>query len=437
MFTSDRETGWRKDRFDMLILYRIFLYLVLPVVWLRMLIRMIQNRQYLARLPQRFGFGLIQPKPEGIWIHSVSVGEVNASAALIEHMLDTYPERSITVTTMTVTGYNRIEQLFHERIHHCYLPYDYPGSVRRFLKSVQPALAMIIETEIWPNLITACHHSGVPMIYTNVRLSQRSFNGYQRFNAIIRPVLDKVNLFAAQSEVDAQRMISLGARNNRVQVTGNIKFDMPIPASMSKLAQSIRRQLGWERPIWIAGSTHEGEEAEIIETFVKVRKHIPQLLLVLVPRHPERFMAVYRLCTRRGFQVARRSDSISIDPETEIYIGDTMGELTLLIAASDVAFIGGSLVPTGGHNVLEASAAGIPVVFGPHMYNFSEIADLVLAKGAGIQVVGSEELSDVMIKLLNDPVLRHQYGAKGRELIEENKGAIQKIQLLVAQQLAR
>jgi len=419
-----------------LAIYRLFLYLAFPVILVRMAIRIANNRQYLSRLPQRFGFAPLTPKPNGVWIHSVSVGEVNAAVPLIQHILKTDPDIEIIVTTMTPTGSDRVRKLFSKRVHHCYLPYDYPGAMKRFIRSINPCLAIVMETEIWPNMIHVCHQQKIPMIYTNVRLSARSYERYGRFKAIIAPTLKKVSEFAVQCEPDAKRLIGLGASADNVHITGNIKFDMRLPASVIEAAQSVRRRLGWSRPVWVVGSTHEGEEPEVLDAFATAKKEIPDLLLILVPRHPERFSAVFRLCTRWGFNVSLRSENVSdIDSSTEVYLGDTMGELTLLIAAGDVAFIGGSLVPTGGHNLLEASAAGIPVIFGPHIFNFAEIADLVLAKGAGVQIMNSDELGEVVVKLLNDSLLRDQYGARGRELIEENKGALKKIRVLFEKHL--
>ena len=408
-----------------------------------MLYRTSRNKQYLTKISQRFGFDLLLPEvknnsakddaySDGIWIHAVSVGEVNAAVPLVKNLLASFPGKAITITTMTPTGSDRVRKVFGESVQHCYLPYDYPGAVKRFLNAVRPQLAMVMETEIWPNLINECHNRQIPMIYTNVRLSSRSHKGYLRFKKLFVPTLKKVSRFAVQAKADAERLINIGANADTVEVTGSIKFEMTLPASVTEAAQSVRRDLGWERPVWVAGSTHEGEESQVIDAYLKARKEIENLLLVLVPRHPERFSAVFKLAVGYGCKTVLRSQSnTGIPQDTEIYVADTMGELTLLIAAGDVAFIGGSLVSAGGHNVLEACAAGVAVIFGPHMFNFQEISDLVLAKGAGIQVMDSDELCEVIVKLLNDPVIRDQYGSEGRELIEANKGALEKICAMV------
>ena len=412
----------------MLGVYRLCLYLFLPIVFVRLAIKAIRYRQYRNRLPQRFGFGINSTAANGIWIHAVSVGEVNAASPLVTFLLNTYPDVALTVTTMTPTGADRVKQLYADKVTHCYLPYDYPGAVTRFVKSTKPMLAMIMETEIWPNMIHACHENGVPMMYTNVRLSQRSYVGYRRFKALIGPTLEKVDEFAVQSRADADRLIDLGARPDSVYVSGNLKFDMAIPPSIEESGLAIRRILGNDRSIWVAGSTHEGEEEQVIDAFSQAKRQMPDLLLLLVPRHPERFSSVAKLCDRSGFHCVHRSESrYRLDENADIYLVDTMGELTLFLCASDVAFIGGSLVPTGGHNLLEANALGVPVVFGPHMFNFSDVSKMVLEKGAGRQVENSDELGVVIVELLNDPALRDRCGENGRALIAQNKGALEQI----------
>ena len=423
----------------MIIFYRIALYLFLPVVLVRLLYRAAQSNRYFQRIPQRFGFQLgiaggavedgdAEWPGHHYWIHAVSVGEVNAAVPLVRYLETTFPDSRITVTTMTPTGSDRVMKTFGSAVSHCYLPYDYPGAVKRFLDEVKPDLAMVMETEIWPNYINGCSKRGIPIIYTNVRMSEKSFKGYSRFKSLFGPVLKKVDHFAVQSRADADRLVKLGASAETVHVTGSIKFDIELPASVLEAAQSVRRSLGWDRPVWIAGSTHEGEESQVLDAFIDAQGKCPELLLVLVPRHPERFPAVFRLCNRYGCKTVLRSQqSHHLGEDTEVYIADTMGELALLIAASDIAFIGGSMVAVGGHNILEACAAGITVLFGPHMFNFQEISDQVLANGAGVQVLDSEELASVVVKLVNDPVMRDQYGSSGKKFVEENRGALAKI----------
>ena len=458
----------------MLILYRLFLYLAAPWVALSWLARALRDRRYFERCPQRLGFIARDLPPGGVWIHAVSVGEVNAAAPLIEHLLARHPHKAILVTTMTPTGAERVARIFAGRVRHCYLPYDYPGAVRRFLARAVPCLALVMETEIWPNLIAACAHRGVPMFCVNVRLSKRSLRGYRRYRSLLAPALRSIDRFAAQNRADARRLIHLGARADAVEVTGSLKFDIALPPEAIEAASEVRRGWGAQRPVWLAGSTHEGEEAQILDAFARLKKQNSALLLVIAPRHPQRFKRVFRLCVRRGYQTELRSNSLGdrvfsgdrgrdrgldhgrdgdgdgdgdhgrdnnagdsgqLNAATDICIADTMGELPMLIAAADVAFIGGSLVPVGGHNVLEASAAGVAVVFGSHMFNFAEIADQLVQHAAGIQVMNRNELAEVVQRLLADPHLRQQYATHGRALLKKNRGALKKVRAFVDEQL--
>ncbi len=413
----------------MLTLYRIILYITFPVVLLRLLLRISRSRRYVNRLPQRFGFGLRAGDSSGdgnrIWIHAVSVGEVNAAAPLVRALQSNYPDRRVIITTMTPTGSDRVVQNFNHSVDHCYLPYDYPGAVKRFLNQLNPCLAIIMETEIWPNYIVECRCRNIPVIYANARLSKKSCEGYVRFKKLISPILGKVGHFAVQTRADSERLIHLGANPDCVEVTGSLKFELDVPDSLLEAAQSVRRDLGADRPVLVAGSTREGEEALVLQAFFEAKRAIPDLLLVLAPRHPERFREVYRLCSRaNGKTVLRTQSSGVIDRDVDIYIGDTMGELPALIAAGDIAYIGGSLVPAGGHNLLEACAAGVAVIFGPHMFNFQEISDRALSTGAGVQVMNTQELTEVIVRFVNDPVLREQYGSRGKEFVDENRGAL-------------
>ena len=425
----------------MLILYRIFLYAASPYLLGRLLVRGLREPRYFFTIRQRFGFALRPTRgannirPNGIWIHAVSVGEVNAGAALVFYLLKKYPKMPITVTTMTPTGADRVAELFKDEVAHFYLPYDYPGAVRRFLQTVRPRLAVVMETEIWPNLIAAAARRQVPMVYINVRLSRRAHNGYQYIKKLIAPRLKSISHFAVQAEADARRLIDLSAAPDKITITGNLKFDIEFKPSIFERAQSVRRDLGINRPIWVVGSTHSGEEEIILEAFARIKNKFENLLLVIVPRHPHRFTTVFRLCQRRYKSILRSKTNGKIHPEIDIYIADTMGELTLLLAAGDVAFIGGSLLPIGGHNVLESCAAGTPVVFGPHMFNFAEITKLVQQYKAGICIRNAAQLAEVIIKLLHDSQLRDTYINNGRKLIEKNRGALKKTCTLIDAQL--
>lgn len=401
-------------------LYTGVLYLVLPLILVRLAVRGFRNRGYWSRWRERFGW--VNVKPGGIWFHAVSVGEVQAAAPLIEALLPA----DVLVTTMTPTGSGQVRRLFPHGIEHCYAPYDYPGAVGRFLDRARPGALVILETEIWPNLIRICRQRGIPVAFANLRLSQRSYGRYAMVRGFMASLLRSVDAFAVQGQPDAERLIGLGAPPAAVHVTGSIKFEVELPPSLSEVAKVLRREWGSDRPVWIAGSTHEEEDDRVLDAFEELLVGHPSLLLVLVPRHPERFAAVARLCRRRQLEVARRSAGEQVGPATRVYLGDTMGELSLMYAASDVAFVGGSLVPTGGHNILEPCALGVPVVFGPHMHNFQQIAELAVERGAAVQVAGVPELVRVVDRYLKDANLRFAAGENGRAMVQENRGALRR-----------
>lgn len=400
-------------------LYTGLLYLALPLVLVRLALRGLRNRRYWRRWGERFG--RVDLQPGAAWFHAVSVGEVTAAAPAIEALLP----GDLLVTSMTPTGSDQVRRLFADRVQHCYAPYDYPGAVRRFLDQARPRALVLLETEIWPNLIRACHTRGIPVAIINLRLSERSYRRYARAARLMASVLCRVTCFAVQGDADARRLVALGARPEAVRITGSIKFEVALPASLSEVAQVLRREWGQERPVWIAGSTHEAEDELLLDAFEQLRRRHPQLLLVLVPRHPERFAPVFRLCRRRGLKTARRSTgSATVDADVSVYIGDTMGELSLMYAASDIAFVGGSLVPSGGHNILEPCALGLPVLFGPHMRNFLQISAMVKAREAGLQVADVAALVEAVDHYLSDANLRFTTGENGRRMVRENRGAL-------------
>jgi len=411
-------------------IYSLLLYLLVPWVLTRLAWRGLQNRGYWRRWGERFGF---VPRREGpvIWLHAVSVGEVRASAPLVKALSRDYPGYTILITTMTPTGSATVRELFGAAVAHSYVPYDLPTAVWRFLNRTRPRLALIMETELWPNLFHQCHRRGIPLILANVRMSEKSARGYRRFAGLTRATLTSVRCVGAQTEADAERMHALGA--TQVEVTGSIKFEMDVPADLAAASSALRSGFG-NRPVWVAASTRVGEEEYVLDAFARLRERIPRLLLVLVPRHPERFETVARLCQQRGFPIERRSDSRkSVAPETAILLGDTMGEMLLFHAAADVSYIGGSLVPLGGQNLLEAAAVGTPVVFGPHMFNFSEISRMALERGAGRQVQDVAELANAVAGYLENPTARRAAGEAGQRMVAENRGALAKTLELVRQ----
>jgi len=407
-------------------LYIWFLRLLTPYVLLRLMWRGLRNPDYWRRIPERFGFIDPLPPPRVIWIHAVSVGEARAAAPLVHELTVRYPEHPLLITTMTPTGSAQVRELFGRSVAHCYAPYDYPGAVKRFLDRANPVMAIVMETELWPNIFHLCRARAIPVFVTNVRMSETSMRKYQRFANLARATLRQVSRFAAQSSADAQRLLTLGATPESVEVTGSIKFEINMGASMREAAEVLRLGWGQDRPVWLAASTHEGEEEMVLAVLAELKKQarFADMLLVLVPRHPERFAAVARLC-KKQHRIALRSETPGmLDPSVEILVGDTMGELQLFFGAADVAFIGGSLVPTGGHNLLEASAVGKPVVFGPHMFNFQEISQMTLERGAGVQIQSPDQLALAVSDFLGNANRRDSAGLAGRKMVEENRGAL-------------
>jgi 3-deoxy-D-manno-octulosonic-acid transferase len=360
-------------------------------------------------------------------VHAVSVGEVRSSTPLILALADRYAQHRLVVTTMTPTGAAQVRELCGDRVTHCYVPYDLPGAVRRFLGRVHPEVAVIAETEFWPNIFAECGRRRIPLLLVNGRVSQASLRGYLRVPNITRAMLANADLLCAQTRVDAQRLRNLGVPESLIHVTGNLKFDVELPARLLTQAHELREQWGRARPVWIAASTHRGEERKVLDAFARLKARLPELLLVLVPRHPERFHSVARLCRRRGYAVALRSRTPgALPPGTQVLVGDTMGELQRLYAASDVAFIGGSLVPHGGQNPLEACAVRVPVVFGPHMFHFEEISAMALERGAARQVLDIDGLVAAVALYFEQPELRRAAGRAAHTLVTENRGALER-----------
>ena len=405
-----------------------------PLVLLNLARRGLRNRAYWRRWGERFGRGAL-PEDCPVWVHAVSVGEVQAAVPLVRRVLDRYPGLRVLVTTTTPTGSERVRAAFGTEVEHVYAAYDLPGAVGRFLDRVRPRLAVFMETELWPNTLRLCAERAIPVVLANARLSERSARGYARFPGVVGPMLGRIGAIAAQARPDADRFLALGVPGERVQVTGSLKFDVPLPASLREQAEALRRQWGADRSVWVAASTHEGEEKRILEAFERLLQHCPDSLLVLVPRHPERFARVLALARRKGFRVVQRTRAGEDAKQAQVFLGDTMGELPLFFAAADVAFVGGSLVPTGGHNLLEPAALGVPVLFGPHVFNFAEVSGMLVERGAGRQVRGARELAAVVCELFQDPNRRHAMGESAREAVVENRGALERLMTVLEPQL--
>lgn len=410
-------------------LYNLLTYLLLIPFACYWIVRGLGNRTYLDRLGQRFGFGF--PAIERcIWVHAVSVGEVQAAAPLIRALVKRFPERELLITTVTPTGAARVRSLFGDTVHHCYIPFEFPHAVSAFFQHVNPEAALIMETEIWPNLYRACGVRKVPLILVSARISPRSVPGYRKLLPLIRETLSHGIIIAAQSEPDAKRFLALGANPSRTCVMGNIKFDVEPDPDVPGKGEAARAELFGERPVWIAASTHVGEEELVLEAHRALQRRHPDLLLVLVPRHPERFASVRELVESRGFSVVARTEGQPAG-DAAVFLGDTMGEVPMFFVASDVAFVAGSLVPIGGHNLLEPAALGVPVVTGPHNFNAQDIADLFLELGACRQVAGPDELVEVVSELLSNPDEAAHLGHAGQRLLEENRGALKRLLVLL------
>lgn len=406
-------------------LYTLLFHLALPLILLRLLWRARRAPAYRQRIGERFAIGLPALKPGGIWVHAVSVGESIAAAPMIRELKARHPELPITVTCMTPTGSERIRALFGDSVQHCYLPYDLPWAAARFLDRARPRLAVVMETELWPNHIHQCARRGIPVALANARLSERSARGYARFARLAAPMLAELSLIAVQTAAEAERFRQLGARPECVEVTGSIKFDLHIDPALSERAARLRR--GWQaeqRPVWIAASTHAGEDEIVLAAHRQLLATHPDALLILVPRHPERFGSVFELCRREGLATVRRSLDQPVTAQTQVLLGDTMGELLFLYALADVAFVGGSLVENGGHNLLEPAALGKPVLSGPHLFNFLDIAAQLREAGALREVADAPALVQAVTEFWNDPQRTAQARMAGLAVLVANQGAL-------------
>nr|WP_299245189.1 lipid IV(A) 3-deoxy-D-manno-octulosonic acid transferase [uncultured Halomonas sp.] len=402
-------------------LYSLALYLLSPLLWWRLW------REWVPTNPRRERLGLISLSSQRprLWLHVASVGEVQAARPLIESLRKRYPDHHLVVTTMTATGAERVTSLFKGEVSHYFVPLDFPGTARRFIARLQPELAIFFETELWPNLLHACHRQKIPVAVVNGRLSAKALRGYLRIRALMADALGKIDWLAAKSAQDAERFQRLGMAVSKTTVVGSLKFDISLADGTSTDSEHLRTTLG-PRPVWIAASTHSGEDEQILVAHARLREVYPSALLILVPRHPQRFDDVAVLCQRGGETLARRSRNETIRTDTTVYLGDTMGELTTLYGVADLAFVGGSLVPIGGHNLLEPAAQGIPVLSGPALANFEDVA-AVLRDACGLaEVASAQALGDALITLMGDPEERRRRGEAGRRAIAANAGALQR-----------
>ncbi|NWN83772.1 MAG: lipid IV(A) 3-deoxy-D-manno-octulosonic acid transferase [Halomonas sp.] len=410
--------GWPRQA------YSAALHLAAPLIWRRL------RREHALTDPRPLRLGRIPETPSDVrmlWLHCASVGEVQAARPLIDALLARYPDHALTVTTMTATGAERLRALVEgrgdDRLAHRFVPLDFPRAAARFVERLRPELALFFETELWPNLLHACRRGDIPVAVVNGRLSERALDGYRRLRPLMREALGGVDWLAAKSAEDAARFAELGMPASRTTVVGSLKFDTAPDDEAPRVSKRLRRQLG-RRHVWVAGSTHEGEEAQILAAHALVRRRYPEALLVLVPRHPQRFDEVAELCERLGQATARRSQGQRPSDATSVYLADTMGELTALYGAADLAFVGGSLVPVGGHNLLEPAAQGVPVLSGPELANFADVAAVLRAADALVEAPDGEGLGEALIRLFADPAECHRLGEAGRGVVAANRGAL-------------
>jgi 3-deoxy-D-manno-octulosonic-acid transferase len=415
----------------MRLLYVLFVYLLAPLVIAMEAWKGLTSPDYRGRLRQRLGFGVPQPPADCLWVHGVSVGEVQAAAALVQALRRRHPDIPVVVSTVTPTGMQRARALFGDTVQHCYLPYDLPGAVCRFLDRTRPRVAIILETEIWPTLYASLGRRNIPLVMASARVSTRSLGRYRRMASLFRETLSHGIQVGAQTPADAERFLEIGAPTDRVRVTGNVKFDLEIPAVAVDAGRAFRARCAPGRPVWIAGSTHEGEEEAVLAAHARVRASHPDALLLLVPRHPQRFESVRGLLRRRGVGFAQRSSGDEPHAAQPVFLVDTHGELQMFYAAADVAFVAGSLVPVGGHSLLEPAVLGLPMLSGPHTHNAQDVADLFEQCGALTIVRDADELAARISAWFDDPAGARAVGEHGRQAVEQSRGAVGRIVAMV------
>lgn len=415
----------------MRLFYTFIFYLLLPFILLRLLWRAIAAPAYAKRWAERFGFvPALSTHKKVVWLHTVSVGEFLAALPLIRR-LQADDSVQLVITTTTPTGSERVRATLGDSVFHVYASYDLPNVLARFLKRVKPSLYLVMETELWPNTLAACAKRNIPTMLINGRLSEKSARGYARFGALTKPMLQHLSCAAIQNATDAARFVALGLSGDKVMVTGNIKFDLSLTDDLRVQAATLKSLLSnnGQRLVLIAASTHQGEDEIILDAFAQVRTSSSSAacgaVLVLVPRHPERFERVGQLCVSRGFSVARRSEH-SWNNTNDILLGNTMGELMLMFGASDIAFVGGSLVPNGGHNFIEPAAWGLPLLSGEHVFNFAEVARLMTDAGALVKLGSAAQLAQAFLQLIDDEGERKQRGEAALTVALDNRGALDK-----------
>ena len=409
-------------------IYTLLLYLSLPIAILKLIAKERKSPFRKAKLKNQLGF-VTKTSGKVIWVHCVSVGEFNAARPLIDQILDIYPEHKLAITTTTITGAEAVRNHYQDRVIHYFFPFDLPFIVGPFVNKINPVACILLETEIWPNLINNLNKKAIPVMLINARLSERSLNKYQKFSSkLVQKTINQLTLIGSQNDPSSERFLSLGALPDKVVTVGNLKFDSN-EKDNPNTTQSLQQMIG-QRRVVVFASTREGEEKKIIQSYVNLKDKF-DALLIIVPRHPERFDEVFNLIVDSGLKVKRRSDGLGCDESIQVLLGDSMGELLSYYSVCDIAFIGGSLIDTGGQNMLEAAAASKPILFGPSVFNFEKIAQLFLEKDAAIQVGDADDLMKTISALLLDDAKRQKLGENAKNSFEKNRGAVDRLLKLI------
>lgn len=406
-------------------IYSAIFYLIIPFVLFRLYWRGFTTPEHRRRWHERFAFYKQSYPQNVIWFHAVSVGEVEALFPLVNAIKKQHPD-PILITTMTPTGSARVKAVLGDSVSHVYIPYDIPDAVGRFTRCFKPKIAVMMETEIWPNLFVSCGKNSIPLYIVNARIAEKSIKNYQKLSAFIRPALAQVQLIATQTEDDKNHFIAIGCSAERVKNFGNIKFDVEILPAIIEQGLQIKANLFKNRFVWLVASTHKDEEQIFLDLYRQLKAKIPELLLVLVPRHQQRFAEVTKLCTAQLKTVVRTTHT-ELNNDTDLYLVDTIGELKMFYATADIAFVGGSMVQAGGHNILEAAAVGVPVLFGAYMFNFKVIADGILKQQAAIQCQTKEDVQEAVLNLYQHADYRNELIARGKVFIQANQGTVARI----------
>lgn len=405
------------------ILYSIIFAILTPFIVLRLFIRSRKAPDYRKRIFERFAFYQKTFKPNGICLHAVSVGELMAARPLIVKLQQVYPDLPFTITTTTPTASKQVRPIFGDTVQHVYLPYDLNSAVKRFLNAFKPRIFIIMETEIWPNLFYHLSSQKIPFVIANARLAEKSMQGYKKLTWLFTPVLQSVNCIATQSKIDAEHFKQLGVTDKQLFVMGNLKYDVALPQNLVEKALNTRARFTQQK-VWIASSTHAAEEDLILETAQKIKQQLPHTLCIIAPRHPERFNDLAASCIAKGFQIARHSLKQTVEPDTDILLADTLGELFYFYALADIAVVCGSFAKIGGHNILEPAILGLPIIVGPQMYHFKSIMMDFLQGNAILQIDDGEKLAPALFDLFNNSESAKQMGERAKTIVAHNQGAV-------------